>query len=86
MPLAVSLGFRFVAGDQAVAQAGVGDGLHVGGRGGVTAVKPGFGPGGAVEGEGAARARADFDPLRELRVSVKSPGRRVAAMSATMYF
>ena len=59
-------GLGFVAQDKAVPQAGVGHGLDVGRRRGVPAVEPGLGSARAVEREGAARAGAHFDPLREL--------------------
>ena len=80
-----AVGLGLVAEDEPVAQAGVGDGLHVVGRDVVAAIQPGVAR--------AARSRASVPRgLAPTWIhfasfeSLKSPGRRVAAIRATMYF
>ena len=69
-----TFGFRFVAEDQAVAQAGMGDGLHVGGRWWCHGRRARLWHGRHGRGRGChADSRRTLYPLRELRVS-KVPG------------
>lgn len=66
-----AFGLGFVAEDDAVAEAGVEDGFDIVGGDGLASFEPGAGARGAVEGEGAAGAGPDAEPLGKGGIGVE---------------